>query len=506
MKQKIEGMRWEVVGKKLREIQPTSPYSTNACRKRFEALQNGTAVIPPELDDHPGRRETQLAEAKRKHEAQIAQEAEEAIAEVNEKAKATDSSPSHGQKSKTGFQFTTSSKGKQEASTARAAKTARAGRVAILPNGDSEEEAENSVDDGIDSENWEFSNPETPSPIMPRARFHDLMSESSRSHKAPVRSVKASNRISSLPHILQLATDADSDVHLGMFPGLKKVEDMTRDELRNELKLRGLSRDGVKDKLATRVTDARAGKKNLPRSPMPGNPDILRSRGNTQNDPPRLILTSTLGLRQRKSSLSDSGCTVNSKRLKLQNHPSVGSDGPHKGDSAASNSINALHPGVQNATNSTPTSCAALLLEQAPKHSLQPRCQLLLRNFPETFTADAVKALLTACSVVDVKLHSEPGSFIVHCKDITAVEKAVASFHGLVIDGRKVLIENGVDLVQNFPKEQWQAVSHSATASEQGNMNGTEDITCNFGLPATHTGPVPSRDTLSVTNNSTNFA
>ncbi|KAI9724357.1 MAG: hypothetical protein M1812_000425 [Candelaria pacifica] len=60
-KEKIEAQRWKFVADCLRKLKPTASYSKNACQTRFEALQDGTASIPPELDDNPEKRAAEMA-------------------------------------------------------------------------------------------------------------------------------------------------------------------------------------------------------------------------------------------------------------------------------------------------------------------------------------------------------------------------------------------------------------------------------------------------------------
>ena len=52
-KQKVAEEKWKVVAENLKASKPTTNYSQNACRNRFEALENDTATIPPELVDAP---------------------------------------------------------------------------------------------------------------------------------------------------------------------------------------------------------------------------------------------------------------------------------------------------------------------------------------------------------------------------------------------------------------------------------------------------------------------
>jgi len=62
-KQKVAEEKWKVVAEYLKASKPTTNYSQNACRNRFEALENDTATIPPELADFPEKCPVQRATA-----------------------------------------------------------------------------------------------------------------------------------------------------------------------------------------------------------------------------------------------------------------------------------------------------------------------------------------------------------------------------------------------------------------------------------------------------------
>ena len=57
--------RWETTAKLLqKKLKKNVAYSAKSCQKRFEALENDTARIPPELDDNPEKRKAEKAEKK----------------------------------------------------------------------------------------------------------------------------------------------------------------------------------------------------------------------------------------------------------------------------------------------------------------------------------------------------------------------------------------------------------------------------------------------------------
>ncbi|KAL2355220.1 hypothetical protein BJ546DRAFT_678311 [Cryomyces antarcticus] len=90
---KVYDRRWRFVAMYLRRKISTSKYSARACKERFEALQNGTARCPPELDENPearrAERDAKLAERQRVKEeaARVKAEAAEAARLVAEKAR-----------------------------------------------------------------------------------------------------------------------------------------------------------------------------------------------------------------------------------------------------------------------------------------------------------------------------------------------------------------------------------------------------------------------------------
>ena len=97
-KQKVAAQKWKIVAEFLKASKPTTNYSQHACRNRFEALENETATIPPELDDNPEQREAQRLEAKKKkdEESLTNGNAGKNIATVDANAATTSASASNG--------------------------------------------------------------------------------------------------------------------------------------------------------------------------------------------------------------------------------------------------------------------------------------------------------------------------------------------------------------------------------------------------------------------------
>ena len=91
-KQKVAGEKWKIVADHLKTSKLTTNYSKNACRKRFEALEDGTATIPPELADKPEERLAERAMMQEKRAAaRLKASEEETVADTKADASAANS-------------------------------------------------------------------------------------------------------------------------------------------------------------------------------------------------------------------------------------------------------------------------------------------------------------------------------------------------------------------------------------------------------------------------------
>ena len=72
LKQEAQDKKWKLVSLRMKDMKPCTNYSKSACRSRFEALENDTATIPPELDDDPENRAVQHEAAKKRAERNVA--------------------------------------------------------------------------------------------------------------------------------------------------------------------------------------------------------------------------------------------------------------------------------------------------------------------------------------------------------------------------------------------------------------------------------------------------
>ncbi|KAI4125634.1 MAG: hypothetical protein LQ347_005306, partial [Umbilicaria vellea] len=72
LKQAAQDKKWKFVSLRMKDMKPSTNYSKSACRSRFEALENDTATIPPELDDDLEHRAVQHEAAKKRAERNVA--------------------------------------------------------------------------------------------------------------------------------------------------------------------------------------------------------------------------------------------------------------------------------------------------------------------------------------------------------------------------------------------------------------------------------------------------
>lgn len=294
MKREADEEKWDIVTRKLKASMPNTQYSKNACRDRFEALKNKTAVIPPELHDDPLQREAEIQEARKRYEAKVAKQiADEAIKLANHKAKAADerrlSSKSTGLKKKTTTKILSTP-----------ASRTRCRVNPVQYNYDKSSEEDNMED--VDADFRERSDDScTEAPSIDHVLRSQPPSNGQDQLHTPV--VADLPQISALSHRAQVASNADRPPVSIPKVQLKDIDKMNRDELREEAKARGLTRDGVKAQLFATIKAARAGATGLKQSPIPADPKILEMK---KANKPRHLASASREIRRRKRSPSSS--------------------------------------------------------------------------------------------------------------------------------------------------------------------------------------------------------
>jgi hypothetical protein len=264
MKDEAESQKWAMVTNTMRKRNACADYSMKSCRERYENIQNGTAIVPVELDDDPPRRRALAARKKTEYEAKLAKEAKEA-----EQAK---------------IKKTTQDKLKARDS----ARKSRERRAARWANG------------GCSDEGDVASTATRPAHVNP---CPDLFNggqtcsdadedEGSRyipGRKGTFRAYEP-KEISSLSRKAQLAMRA-ADVAKDGVTALRVDEDslpdfknMSRDDMRRELKGRGIKRFGTREELTALLAKARDGEI-MPASALPADPSPFVERKKKPNLP-----------------------------------------------------------------------------------------------------------------------------------------------------------------------------------------------------------------------------
>ena len=83
--EKLEQKRWAWTAQALNKRLPRQRFSAKACRQRFEALKNGTARCPPELDPNPEARALEREERIAAYKVRKEEEAQRDAAKAEEK-------------------------------------------------------------------------------------------------------------------------------------------------------------------------------------------------------------------------------------------------------------------------------------------------------------------------------------------------------------------------------------------------------------------------------------
>ena len=327
MKADIDTQKWDIVAKKVKDAKPSTQYSKNACRSRYKALENGTASIPPELDADPAQRNAKMAEAKAVRVAQLAAESrEKAIAETHRR----ETSALRGRVYNRAIRDSTKSSSNSDPAASVPHPRPKSASVDYNCHDASDDEMSSEGVDSVDPDTdieesitvatpWTLDYGDGPEP--PKGNRKEVIRASKTvtsafkhepkgKRKQTVRlskpataasehepkwkgkyilqettAVTASSEhkpysdhvtytlkpITALSFRAQIAADADNNPKYNADTGLEDPDRMNRDELRAELKDRGLVRFGVKAELIATVKAARAGAPYLNPSPVAAN-------------------------------------------------------------------------------------------------------------------------------------------------------------------------------------------------------------------------------------------
>ena len=463
MKQEADEQRWEIVTGKLKDFVPTAIYSQNACRERFESLENGTATIPVEVDDDPMQRIQQLAESRVLYETKLAEE--ERLAEEAKKA----------------VKEATRVRRLQKEATKRAAEAQRRSESSIPRVG------EDSSNFDVVAGNSEISNQLDNSrlPALPNLRSSSpcTIQES----KILLSDLPIPRQITGLSFRAQVATEAERPDVFGADVQLKDPDLMNRNELRYELKARGLCRDRVKEELVKIVKAARAGATNLKPSPIRGNLNLislgrapilfrpdLKADAKKANQARYVRAPSS----QSEEPASKKAKTSGGRDVDLSNLH--GSDGTIDTASKSGDlgqwcfDPNDREKSCLSFARSFPTliyqvvSISGDIQGQHLKYyePVTSGRRLFLWNFPASTTIDIVRGLFETNSVESLHALSGQHTFVVDMVDRPAAKAAIKAIDGSIFGSQIVVAETAFSVAR----------AHQKTLSSGSNLNQTSTI------------------------------
>ena len=472
MKQEADEQKWEIVTGKLKDLVPTAIFSQNACRERFESLENGTATIPVEVDDNPMQRIQQLAETRVLYETKLAEDYR-----LAEEAK------------KTSKEARRISRLQSEA-TKRAAIAQSRSELSVPRAG---RDSSNSDVAGANAEMSDLLD-ESILPALPKSRSSSPAT--TQEPKILLSDVPVPRQITSLSFRAQVAAEAERPDVFGAGTRLKDPDLMNRTELRYELRARGLCRDQVKEELVKIVKAARAGATNLKPSPIRGNLNLISLGRNPILGRPDLIADAKKANQARyvpaPSSPNDERA---SKKAKTGACDNTDQSEPHGFDRMVET---ASKPGDLGQWSFDPVerekSCLSFaqsfptVIYQVVSGSGNNQGQhlkyhepvtsgrrLLLWNFPADTTIDTVHSLLEPHMIESLYELGGYHSFVVDMVDRAAAKAAIKAIDGSIFGRQKVVAETALSIARAHQKFLSSGSNTECTSATYG-VNGTHGV------------------------------
>ena len=471
MKQNADDSKWELVATHLREIKTDAFFSRRACCERACALENGTAMLPPELDTDLAKRKAKLAAAKKYHEGKM-----ENLAHPKGLKAMIRESINDANEGRLEFLPHASQHGRNESQEPESVN--QGDTLSRVENTLYDSDRESDVGDGVDPCTTTTINPEKPIANAPPPALAPI---TSLSYEAQV--VRASNKAP----------------RFNTSGPLKDVNDMTRNEMRKELSARGLAHDGVKEKLRQTILAARAGAKGLKPSPRIVTPIMPRPL------PYKSPLNQMPHHRPQAMSVSPTpGYEQASKKVKLMNF----NTDAYADISNSNGYIGRLGPsvpGYQNqaiAGNGMPApvsritlpACANFIYKHGNSDSQDPYQEpvssgrrLFLYGFHDTMTTELVNYLLPNYAVEAIYSLGSPGQFVVDCADVVNTVEAMKALNGKMYSGRYIAVRNAHEVARSFSTMQSQHASIPILPSQRETPGGESgDITASCRLRVTN--------------------
>ena len=428
----------------MRSIAPKTQFSTRSCRERFKALENGTAAIPTNLEDDPAPPKDKSEETRREHGRDSADnEATEELIEDSLDTPNTQNST---------LLFSASKRNTS----------------AITPATEEVDAESNTGKAIVSKDHQEKFKTGTKRQSIPR-----IDSASSESGLRP---------ITGLSFSAQIALEADKLQHVSNPSDLKDPDKLSREELRLELRARGLCREGVKSHLVAVVKAARAGATNLKQSPIPADLSLLstlrlsfssaRTNSDAKDSPSR---------RRGHDAVSSPDESPNPKRSKQTNSrddlsPKFQYSGGQADVAATSEVTDVRQVALQEKKTLSLHELAVSnrLYEVHPtrghvsyQEAVNSGRRLFLSNLPPDTTAEAIRSILKGHSILAIDALPTPGHFVVDCGDYTEASMITIALTLMQIQGQSITVVNA----QNVAYERQETWKMSPTAIMQLNQS-----------------------------------
>ncbi|MCJ1392679.1 hypothetical protein MMC18_005550 [Xylographa bjoerkii] len=483
MKQEADEQKWEIVTGMLKDLVPTAIYSQKACRERFESLENGTAIVPVEVDDYPMQRIQKMAESRVLYETKLAEKerlAEEA--KILEK-EAKRIKRAQGEARKRALDA-------QRVSQSYEPNAARDGSVQNAAGRDFE------MSDQLDDSRL---------PPLPSSRSSSP--GTMQNPKVLLSEVPVPRRITGLSFRAQLAAEAERTDIFDAGLDLKDPDLMNRNELRYELKARGLCRDQVKDQLVKIVKLARAGATNLKPSPIRGNlnlisvgrspmivrPDLKADAKKANQD--RYVRTASS--RNEEPASKKAKTTIATSTDQLQANDTASTPGgtaqwffdPLDREKSCLSFARFFPTVLYQVVSGSGDDQGQYLKYHEPVTSGR---RLFLWNFPADTTISSVYSLLGSDSIESVDMLGGHHTVVVDMLDRAAAKVAVKAIDGSIIGCQKVVAETALSVAR----------AHQKTLSSGSNTSRTSATYGSNGSHSAWSPEIPSADPVMEANKS----
>ena len=443
LKKEAEDSRWTIVLQKLKVLKVDAIYSIKACRERYEALQNGTATLPVVGSDDTVQ---QVAE-------QDNEQVDTERMEVDEGAPST-------------------------------------GAVERNPRPRSDDPAA-AAEDGIVSDEGstlsETVGNNAKSKKTQQQSANPAKPKENRQQSASTLSGIDLSAITNLPFKAQIASASIGRKAPNLPKDLKDIKNMNRDELREELRMRGLCSDGLRPKMEATLRSARAGNTDLKPSPTTAMipafnrrapKPVKRSAGSRLS---ALVISDTTEAEDVEQN-DDHGEGPQHKRAKT-------ADSTKKVATGQLSSLTATEAqNFQGATLAdqifsfiylplTDTNTQLVYQEEVDNGR-----RVFLSNVPSDITPDAVRDIIHPYKVEAIHTLKVVGNLVIDCADVETAVSVTSALSGLALKGQAVIAENAQVVAQKYFPPQNQAQSTKAPSTKAPSPK----------TPSTEVSPAPT--------------